>query len=63
MCKKCSCQKCDCDCHGCNSGHCAVGMGVVFASVISWGLNHSFWWMLLHALLGWIYIAYWAIWL
>ena len=28
------------------------------AGVISYALNHSFWWMVLHFLLGWIYVLY-----
>jgi hypothetical protein len=26
--------------------------------VISWGKWHSFWWAMLHGILGWIYVAY-----
>lgn len=36
-------------------------IGMILAAVISWSLNHSFWWMLLHAVLGWFYVLYWAI--
>jgi hypothetical protein len=46
--------------YGCKDG---IGLGVLFAAIISWSLNHSFWWMLLHAFLGWFYVFYWAIWL
>ena len=38
-----------------------VGLGAVFASIISWSMWKSFWWMLLHGILGWIYVIYWGI--
>jgi hypothetical protein len=40
----------------------AVSTGISFASafalVISWAKWHSFWWALLHGILGWFYVAY-----
>jgi hypothetical protein len=33
-------------------------MGSVVAAVISAALNHSFWWGLLHFILGWVYVLY-----
>jgi len=41
----------------------SLGIGTVFAAIISWSLNHSFWWMFLHCIFSWFYIIYWAIWL
>jgi hypothetical protein len=41
-----------------NSG---IGMGAVMAMIISWSMNQSFWWMLLHGLCGWLYLIYWGI--
>ena len=38
-----------------------VGLGAVFASIISWSMWKSFWWMFLHGILGWIYVIYWGI--
>jgi hypothetical protein len=38
-----------------------IGLGQAIAVTISWSLNHSFWWCLLHGILGWLYIIYWAI--
>ncbi len=35
-----------------------VGVGSVMAMIISWSVNHSFWWMLLHGIFGWFYIIY-----
>jgi hypothetical protein len=36
-------------------------MGGVFAAVISYTANHSFWWMFFHTLWGWLYVIYWGI--
>ena len=38
-----------------------ICIGSVFAAIISWSIWKSFWWMVLHAGLSWIYIIYWAI--
>jgi len=40
-----------------------VTLGNILAIVISWSLNHSFGWALLHGILGWLYIIYWALFL
>ena len=32
--------------------------GMILSAVLSAALNHSFWWGLLHFLLGWIYVLY-----
>ena len=39
------------------------GIGAIIAVVISWGLNHSVLWALVHGFLGWGYLAYWALFL
>lgn len=39
------------------------GVGGVLAMIISWSLNKSILWALIHGILGWIYIVYYAIWL
>ena len=38
-----------------------ISAGSLFAAIISYSLWKSFWWMLLHAAFGWVYIIYWAI--
>ena len=38
-----------------------LGTGAVLAMIISWSLNHSIFWALLHGILGWIYVIYYAI--
>lgn len=37
---------------------CSFGVGSILAAVISYALNHSFWWAVLHFILGWFYILY-----
>lgn len=36
-----------------------VSLGCVAAAVLSFVVNKSFWWCVLHMLLGWLYIIYW----
>lgn len=31
------------------------------AVVISWSLNHSIWWAILHGIFSWFYVIYFAI--
>jgi len=35
-----------------------ISFGSAFALVISWAKWHSFWWAMLHGILGWVYVAY-----
>ena len=35
-----------------------ISLGSAIAVVLSWQLNHSVWWMILHGFLGWLYIIY-----
>jgi hypothetical protein len=37
------------------------GFGSILAVTISWSVNHSILWMILHGILSWIYIIYYAI--
>jgi hypothetical protein len=39
-----------------------VEFGTVMAIVLSWSTNHSILWAILHGLLSWVYVVYWAIW-
>ncbi len=41
-----------------SSGIGCGGLGCVIAVVVSWGLNHSVLWALVHGILGWIYLLY-----
>lgn len=38
-----------------------IGFGSIIAAVLSYSRNSSFIWALLHALLGWIYVVWFAI--
>ena len=35
--------------------------GSVLAMIISWSLNHSILWAMLHGICGWFYVVYYAI--
>lgn len=37
-----------------------IGLGGALAVVISWGLNHSILWAILHGIFGWFYVLYFA---
>jgi uncharacterized membrane protein len=41
-----------------SSSGCGIGLGSVVGAVISWALNHSFWWCVLHLVFGWLYVLY-----
>jgi hypothetical protein len=36
-----------------------ITIGSVIAVIISWGLNHSILWAIVHGICSWWYIAYW----
>jgi hypothetical protein len=38
-----------------------VGLGTVIAVVISWSRNTSVLWAIVHGILGWLYVIYYAI--
>jgi cell division protein FtsX len=33
-------------------------LGTIIATVLSWTKWHAFWWMILHGLLGWLYVIW-----
>lgn len=37
------------------------GIGSLVAGILSWNLNHAFWWCVLHVILGWWYVLYYLI--
>jgi len=41
-----------------SGGSAGVGFGAVIAIILSWSINHSVWWCLLHGFFGWFYILY-----
>lgn len=38
-----------------------IGFGCALAIVISWSVNHSVWWAILHGVCSWLYVIYWCI--
>lgn len=40
-----------------------INAGAALAMIISWSLNQSILWAILHGLFGWLYVIYYAIWL
>lgn len=39
-----------------------VSFGAAMAMILSYSTNSSIWWMILHGLLGWLYVFYRMIW-
>ena len=37
------------------------GLGSILAAILSWTVNHSILWAILHFFCGWFYVIYWAI--
>ena len=37
-----------------------LGLGGAIAVTISWSLNHSIGWCILHGIFGWFYVIYYA---
>lgn len=44
--------------YNCSSGY---AWRFFLAFVLSWAVNHSFWWGILHGFLGGIYLIYWVV--
>jgi hypothetical protein len=38
-----------------------IGLGAVIAAILSWTVNHSILWCILHAFCGWIYVIYYVL--
>jgi hypothetical protein len=38
-----------------------IGLGGLLAVVLSWTVNHSIGWCILHFFCSWFYVIYWAI--
>ena len=37
------------------------GFGSMLAITLSWSVNHSILWMILHGIISWIYVIYFAV--
>lgn len=38
-----------------------IGIGTIIAIILSWTVNHSVFWCVVHALCSWFYVFYWLI--
>jgi hypothetical protein len=38
-----------------------IGFGAALAITISWSVNHSILWAIIHGILSWIYVIYYAL--
>ncbi len=38
-----------------------IGFGTALAITISWSVHHSLFWAIIHGLLSWFYVVYWAL--
>lgn len=38
-----------------------IGIGNVIAIVLSWSVNHSIIWAIIHGILSWVYIVYYVL--
>lgn len=38
-----------------------IGFGTALAIAISWSVNHSILWAILHGVLSWVYVIYYAV--
>ncbi len=43
---------------GCCGGGILGSIGAVLAALLSWGVNHSIVWALVHAFFSWFYVIY-----
>ena len=44
-----------------NKSSAGIGLGSVLAIIISWSLNHSILWAIIHGLFGWFYVIYYVL--
>ena len=42
-------------------GSAGIGLGAALAIAISWSLHQSILWAILHGILGWLYVLYYAV--
>lgn len=38
-----------------------VGIGTILAMLLSWTANHDIIWAIIHGILGWLYVIYYAL--
>lgn len=44
-----------------NAGGYGLGLGTVIAAILSWSVNHSILWMILHGIFSWFYVIYYVL--
>jgi hypothetical protein len=44
-----------------SSSSTGLGLGAIIAAILSWQVNASFGWAILHAFCGWLYVVYWLV--
>jgi hypothetical protein len=44
-----------------NAAKAGIGFGSALAITISWSANHSILWAIVHGLLSWLYVVYYAL--
>ena len=42
-------------------GSVGISMGCALAMILSWSINHSIIWAILHGCLSWLYVIYFAV--
>ena len=42
----------------CDTG---IGIGTVIAILLSWSVNHSIVWAVIHGICSWFYVLYWVL--
>ena len=47
--------------HSASAAKAGIGFGTALAIAISWSENGSIFWAIVHGILGWIYVIYYAI--
>ena len=47
--------------HSANAATAGIGFGTALAIAISWSANQSILWAIIHGLLSWVYVVYYAI--
>ena len=47
--------------HVANAAKVGIGFGTALAITISWSVNKSILWAILHGLLSWVYVIYYAV--
>lgn len=38
-----------------------IGLGSILAIVLSWSVNHSILWAIIHSIFGWAYVIYYVL--